>query len=114
MPVVVVVKDIATGAGDLRFDSVKSDAVTLSTCLIYDGFKLALLWACCCGLDVVITFLNYDFKNLIVMQKAHINWTCGRGNCRQRLTTAVMFLRSCVVQALNRGSGSRHSLHASV
>ena len=26
---------------------------------------------------------------------------------------SVMFLRSCVAQALSRGDGSRHSLHAS-
>ena len=25
------------------------------------------------GLDVTITFLNYDIKNLIVMQKVHSN-----------------------------------------
>ena len=40
----------------------------------------------------------------------------GRSNrtqCRQRLATAAMFLRSCVVQALSRGDGSRHLLHAS-
>ena len=29
-------------------------------------------------------------------------------------STAATFLRSCVVQALNRGDGSRYSLHASV
>ena len=34
--------------------------------------------------------------------------------CRQQLATAAIFLRSCVVQALNRGDGSRPSLHASV
>ena len=33
--------------------------------------------------------------------------------CRHRLANAAMFLRSCVVQALCRGDGSRHSLHAS-
>ena len=33
--------------------------------------------------------------------------------CRQRLATAATFLRSCVVQALSRGDGPRHSLHAS-
>ena len=30
------------------------------------------------------------------------------------LAIAAMFLRSCVVQALSRVDGSRHSLHASV
>ena len=41
----------------------------------------------------------------------------GRSNqtqCHLRLVTAAMFLRSCVVQKLNRGDGSRHSLHASM
>ena len=33
--------------------------------------------------------------------------------CRQRLATAAIFLWSCVVQALSRGDGSRHSEHAS-
>ena len=33
--------------------------------------------------------------------------------CRQRLTTAAMFLRSCVAQPLSRGDGPRNSLHAS-
>ena len=33
--------------------------------------------------------------------------------CRGRLATAAMFLRSCVAQALNRGDGSRYSLHTS-
>ena len=31
--------------------------------------------------------------------------------CRQRLATAAMFLRSCVAQALSHGDGPRHSLH---
>ena len=54
--------------------------LTLSTCPIYVGFKPTLMWACCCGLDIIITFLNYDIKNLIVnpQQQAHMNWTCGR------------------------------------
>ena len=39
---------------------------TQSTCPIY-------VRACCCGLDVIITFLIYDIKNLIVMQKAQSN-----------------------------------------
>ena len=35
-------------------------------------------------IDVTITFLNYDIKNLIMMQKAlgllaHFSWTCGQG-----------------------------------
>ena len=34
------------------------------------------------------------------------------GQCRQRLVTAAMFLRSCVAQALNRGDEPRHLLHA--
>ena len=51
--------------------SVKSDAVTLSTSPIYVAFKPRLMWDCCCGLDVTTTLLNYDIKNLIVMQKAH-------------------------------------------
>ena len=33
--------------------------------------------------------------------------------CRQRLATVAMFLRSCVAQVLSRGDGRRHSLHAS-
>ena len=33
--------------------------------------------------------------------------------CRQRLSTAATFLRSCVAQSLSRGDGPRHSLHAS-
>ena len=33
--------------------------------------------------------------------------------CRQRLATVAMFLRSCVAQALSRGDGLRNSLHAS-
>ena len=33
--------------------------------------------------------------------------------CRQRLAIAATFLRSCVAQALSRGDGPRHSLHAS-
>ena len=33
--------------------------------------------------------------------------------CRQRLATVAMFLRSCVAQALSRGDGPRNSLHAS-
>ena len=40
----------------------------------------------------------------------------GRSNCtqcRQLLTTAAMFLRAGLPKALNRGDGSRHSLHAS-
>ena len=49
------------------------DIVTLSTCPMYVGFRPT----CCRGLDVIITCLNYDMKNLIVMQKAHIDWTCG-------------------------------------
>ena len=32
---------------------------------------------------------------------------------RQRRATAAMFLRSCVDQALSRGDGPRHWLHAS-
>ena len=28
------------------------------------------MWACCCGLDVIIIFLNYDIKNLIVIPTA--------------------------------------------
>ena len=32
--------------------------------------------------------------------------------CRQRLATAATFLWSCVAQALSRGDGPRHSLHA--
>ena len=31
---------------------------------------------------------------------------------RQRLTTVATFVRSCVAQALSRGDGPRHSLHA--
>ena len=34
---------------------------------------------------------------------AQLNWTCGQGKCHQRLTTAAMFLRSCVAHALSRG-----------
>ena len=41
------------------------------------------------GLDVIITFLNYDIKNLIVMQKAHMNWTCGQRKCVFDLTGPV-------------------------
>ena len=44
---------------------------SLSTCPFYVEF-----WptgSCCCGLDVMITFLNYDIKNLIVVQKTHNN-----------------------------------------
>ena len=37
-----------------------------------------------------------------------------RTQCHHRLATAAMFLRSCVAQALSRGDGPRHSLHASV
>ena len=33
--------------------------------------------------------------------------------CRQRLATVAMFLRSCVAHALNRENGPRNSLHAS-
>ena len=33
--------------------------------------------------------------------------------CRQRLATVATLLRSCVAQALSRGGGPRHSLHAS-
>ena len=47
--------------------------ITLSTCLIYVSFKPTLMVTCCSGLDVIITFLNYDIKNLIVMQKVHSN-----------------------------------------
>ena len=37
-------------------------------------------------IDVIITFLNYDIKNLIMMEKAPgllalFYWTCGQGNC---------------------------------
>ena len=32
--------------------------------------------------------------------------------CRQRLATVATFVRSCVAQALSRGDGLRHSLHA--
>ena len=46
---------------------------SLSTCPIYVGFWPTFIWACCCGLDVIVTFLNYDIKNLIVMQKTHSN-----------------------------------------
>ena len=34
--------------------------------------------------------------------------------CRQRLAIAETFLRSCVAQALSRGDGPRHSLHATL
>ena len=33
--------------------------------------------------------------------------------CRQRLATVAMFLRSCVAQARSRGDGPRYSLHVS-
>ena len=33
--------------------------------------------------------------------------------CRQRLAIVATFVRSCVAQALSRGDGHRHSLHAS-
>ena len=33
--------------------------------------------------------------------------------CRQRLATVATFVRSCVAQALSRGDGPCHSLHAS-
>ena len=46
---------------------------SLFKCAIYVGFWPTFIWACCCGLNVIITFLNYDIKNLIVMQKAHSN-----------------------------------------
>ena len=36
-----------------------------------------------------------------------------RTQCRQRLATATMFLRSCVSQELSRGDGLRCLLHAS-
>ena len=32
----------------------------------------------------------------------------------ERLATAAFFLQSCVAQAVTRGDGPRHSLHASV
>ena len=35
------------------------------------------------------------------------------GQIGHSVATAAMFLRSCVVQALSRGDGSRHLLHAS-
>ena len=35
------------------------------------------------------------------------------GQIRLGIAIAAMFLRSCVVQALGCGDGSRHSLHAS-
>ena len=41
-----------------------------------------------------------------------IDYRAGQ-QCRQRLATAATFLRSCVAQALSRGDGPRHSLHAS-
>ena len=44
-----------------------------STCPMYVGFKPTLMWACCCGLDVIIILLNYAIKNVTVMQKAHSN-----------------------------------------
>ena len=33
--------------------------------------------------------------------------------CRQQLAIVATLLRSCVAQALSRGDGPRHSLHAS-
>ena len=68
------------------------------------------MWACCCGLDVITTFSNYDIKNLIVMRKAHsnkptsicglkahINWTCGHGNYvpERCLILAIIFWLWC-------------------
>ena len=49
------------------------------------------MWACCCGLDVIITFFNYDIKNLIVMQKAYSNkptlmWTSVQGKYAHKMT----------------------------
>ena len=38
----------------------------------------------------------------------------GQTRCRRRLVTSAMFLWSCVVQALSRGDGLHHSLHASM
>ena len=35
------------------------------------------------------------------------------GQCRQRLVATAAFFRSCIAQALSRGNGPRHSLHAS-
>ena len=40
-----------------------------------------------------------------------LGWS-SRIQCRQRLATAAVFLRSCVAQLLSRGDGFRHSLHA--
>ena len=42
-----------------------------------------------------------------------IPWTVKSTQCRQRLATVAMFVRSCVVQALSRGEAPRNSLHAS-
>ena len=39
--------------------------------------------------------------------------TCQIGQCRQRLATAAMFLRSCVAQALDCEDEPRYSSHAS-
>ena len=36
-----------------------------------------------------------------------------RSQCRQRVATAAMFLRTCVAEALSLGGEPRHSLHAS-
>ena len=43
-----------------------------------------------------------------------IPWLVKSDASCQRLATAAMFLRSCVVQTLNRGDESRNSLHASM
>ena len=42
-----------------------------------------------------------------------ILWLVKSAQCRQQLAIVATFLGSCVTQAISRGDGSRHSLHAS-
>ena len=48
------------------------------------------MWAL--PLEVIIAFLSYDITDLIVMQKAHINWTRGQGKSEEDLTSAQFSL----------------------
>ena len=56
------------------------------------------------------------FEKLLQRQVSVADWGSISGPAkigRKRLTTAAMFLRSCVAQALIRRYAPRHSLHAS-
>ena len=84
----------------------------LSVCLRCQTNKMILLQTCVALCQPISSVAKPTLSVREVW--GSIAGSAKSSQCRQRLAIVATFVRRCVAQALRRGGGPRHSLHASV